>query len=912
MTQQNGDQDVELEKTEHSRRKEKKGRRRKKGFSASAMQEEESAHALLKLRGDTVYDVGQPYHDDDLAASMQLQAESSPGRPAASYEVESNISRHSDEINGDGLASKGRKKKRKRHVIETSLLEEDKSPDEGEDRPLKYTKLTRRSTPPPSAQSLDEINTEDEAIASYLREYENDQAIAPFSPFSDDLESEPELAQLAATFARERSPLLMKPAYGLPSRSNSSPSTSKMDRQKRKHGLDLELGGHDLPNGTGQHAFDDEAFEDYLSSLLNPANNYDQALSEEIPIDPQLAQNGDDPEQSLAGMEADFTESPGRNRKLSRVYSSRRRQPVEETSNSDTDTYALPYDGSPELDGGEQDKALPGIEDTVSQLSGEADLVGDFNRQNSSRSSSEVVMLPEKTPSPLAKRSKPRGNKTQQGGHKTKNHNPPLKQIAQKGGMFTTTEMAKLDALRDEYCREHRIIISQFNDLIHAAVRGNGNVKELWDSIHELFPYRTRMSVSRFCRRRFHNFAARGTWTPSEDEMLARAVAEKGKSWKAVGEMIDRFPEDCRDRYRNYHVNAANRNREHWTDAEIKNLCWAVYDCMMSMREEKRQKKQEKYDGREIPESEPDSDQEIEEMKLINWQAVSDRMGSAGGGRSRLQCSFKWGKLKNAQRDTYMREVRAVVRSQKQTERRQVRKRKLSWRLQRANKRLRNMKLGDRYDFLEAFSTCGATDGGNIPWKSLGDAQFRAKWKSLDRKAAWEMFKKEVPGSDAMDFDDVVNLLLTQLMAEHSDRLHERWNPDVDGDINVGIRRERKEKRKGKLVNGVREQSNPDPERYKSQALVGSGEEKEPLDDDQSEADNQDATTSRSPDEDDDHTEDRQDPDDADAEGGAIERDADDPQSIVDGADSEDVNSDDSLFKSNSDDSDDGGLFVSN
>jgi hypothetical protein len=909
-TEQERDYDMQVEKkSKHNRRKEKKEQKRKKALVPNALQEEETAHALLELRGDNINDTRQSSHDDDLAASMQLQAESSPSRHGASYEVGNIAARHSEEIDGAAPALKPRKEKRKRLNLEDASVDEGMSPEVADDRRFKHAKVTQQSAPVLSTQSLDEINSEDEAIASYLIEYENDQIIAPFSPDPEDVESTSQLDKLAAAVARNESPILMQSTCQLPFQGDPSPGGSKEDRQKRNDGYDSNLAGegtdiHDWPNGTGQHVSDQEEngdhgdHGDHGDKSAKPAENNDQAPNGHLPVDPKSAQNCDDP---LPGMEPqmhfDFAEAEAHNRKLSRVYPSRKkRQPIQETP--DTDIYAL-HAISPEINPEEQDQIMPGIEDMPSHLSDTGSLHGDLNGHAASRSSSAVVILPEGTPPPLKKRSKPRGNKTQRGGQRPKNHNPPLKEIAEKGGMFTTIEINKLDAFRNAFCKEQHINIGRFNELIHEPVRGNMEVKELWDGIHELFPYRTRMSVSRFCRRRYHNYSARGIWTPSEDEMLERAVAEKGTSWKIVGTLINRFPEDCRDRYRNYLVNAANRNRDHWTEAEVKNLCWAVYDCMMTKREERRKAKQEEYFGREIPESEPDSDQELAEMKLINWQAVSDRMGTGGGARSRLQCSFKWGKLKNAERDAYMREVREVVRRQKESERRQAQK-KTPWRLRKAHKRLRNMKWGDRYDFLQALSTCGATDEGNIPWKILGDQTLRAKWTTTERKAAWEVFKKEVPESDAMDYRDVVNLLLTTLMTEHGDKLDERWDPIADGDINMEIRKRRKEKRVGKRMNGTREPVISDHERYKSNALVKSDDEgrgHEPANGHRNERGEE-------------NTEDPHRPNDADVEGAAGAGAGE--QSVPGRQPSDgDDESDDSLFGSNGDDSDDEGLFVS-
>lgn len=407
-------------------------------------------------------------------------------------------------------------------------------------------------------------------------------------------------------------------------------------------------------------------------------------------------------------------------------------------------------------------------------------------------------------PPPLAKRSKPLGNKTQQGGKKAKNYDPPLDQIAVQGGVWTQAEISRLETFRDNYCTENELSTFQFNALVQSSIRYDKAVIDLFSEVHAVFPYRTRMSVTRFCRRRYHNFPARGKWTQSEDESLKQAVIVQGRSWKAVGEMINRFPEDCRDRYRNYHINAQNRNRESWTDAEILNLCRAVHDCMVKMKEHNEQAKSEKFAGKEVPESESESDEEVRDMKLINWQIVSDAMGP-GGGRSRLQCSLKWAQLRMTDRAKHMKRVNDALRGRSVTDNNKPKKRRRgNWRAKRTLRTLDNLKSGDRYDFLQAFATCNAREEGNIAWRSLGDEAFRSRWTTAERKAALQMFKREVPEGNNMSYRDVANRLLTKLMAESSHKLGERWERGQDHDANVEMRKQRsaeKESRKKGMPN---------------------------------------------------------------------------------------------------------------
>lgn len=471
-----------------------------------------------------------------------------------------------------------------------------------------------------------------------------------------------------------------------------------------------------------------------------------------------------------------------------------------------------------EVGGDEQHRNPPESENLSLLLPPDSESFNEWslNSEDSDESTSKVKRG-KMTPPPLAKPSKPLGNKTQQGGKKEKNYDPPLDVIAVKGGVWTQAEISKLETFRKNYCKENELSTFQFNALVQSTVRYDKGAAALFYELHESFPYRTRMSTMRVCRRRFHNFPARGTWTQSEDESLKQAVSEKGRSWTAVGEMINRFPEDCRDRYRNYHVNAHNRNRESWTEAEILNLCRAVHECMAKMRGHKQQAKLEKFVGREFPESESESDEEVRDMKLINWQTVSDAMGP-GGGRSRLQCSLKWAQLRMTERVKYMKRVNDALKERPPAETGKTKKpKRRNWRADQAQRTLSNMRAGDRYDFLQAFATCNAREEENIAWRFLGDEAFRSRWTVAERKMALQIFKNEVPEGNKMNYHDVANRLLTKLMAESGHRLDEHWDRGQDPDIHGESREQhsaakesgskglpKKSKRKGLSREGTR------------------------------------------------------------------------------------------------------------
>lgn len=787
----------------------KKAKRRSKVTEKSADLDEESARVLLQLREDVGSNTRMmSFRDENLAASAQLWAESSQASPPTSNVVESEMA----EV--PRKEGKMKKKKRNRDDLEASQHEVDNSRVTKDVITARPSKQARRHNPISTPNdrinltqytlSLDDIPTDDETIAAYLQEYEEAATsfTLPNSVQMGAVKSKSRTQQPVATVNRQGSYLPVQPAYQRPWRSGTSGRREK-EKSKRRNRSDTVLetsdNGQEQMNGPGQHAFaiEHQDFdEEFETQQYGSANLSDDLADYDFPIDPDLIQ--DRPilapvvEDVMVISDKDVGQQPSNEGRSKRVSSSSRKR-EEEKKPRRGDPSDLPYTLPEDLEGSQQDAVLPGIEDSLQDSPPNADL-SRISTAESERSTPPTTRRQrEKTPPPLskAKATKPRGNKTQQGGQKGKHYDPPLQQIAQKGGMFTESEILKMDSFRDSYCQQIGITEWQFNELVQAGVRKNPNAANLWNEVHQVIPYRTRMSNMRFCRRRYHNFSARGTWTQSEDESLRQAVSEKGNSWKAVGEMIERFPEDCRDRYRNYHINSEHRNREQWTESEIRNLCSAVHACMRMMKEERKAAREERYDGRDVPESEPESDEDIQEMKFINWQAVSDRMGPSGGERSRLQCSFKWGKMKMADRNSYLQEIRAAARAKPPAQKGKSRRKEMPWRLRRALRKLRNMKTGDRYDFLQALSTCGAMEEGNIPYRLLGDEAFRSRWTTVERKAAWQNFKGEVPGAYRMDYRNVVNRLLTQLMAESGDKLEERWDPKKDGDINQKKKRRR-------------------------------------------------------------------------------------------------------------------------
>ncbi|KAL9613241.1 MAG: hypothetical protein Q9167_002201 [Letrouitia subvulpina] len=710
---------------------------------------------------------------------------------------------------------------------------------------------------PTSTLSLDDIDENDEDVAQLYQEYESlESPRLSLVPQRDALK--PDLSRDFTDVAIQQSQRFSDPS---PSNHPFSPPytspelyTSTKAKRKRKLRTDSTDNGADQESvdGTGQHTpdVDFEAFDKmFMNHGMDLANPFDDGSDNDLRTDASASY----PNEGFSEISRQSSRSPpapSQNEvaeqtlgKLQRVSSNHRPSKRQRTeAQGPVDGSEFTYNSlDPENEGQQNGVAREG-QDFRQTSSPEIVHAQLGNQGQVSPHPPESDRRLKRTPSPLPNRSARRGNKTQRGGHRGKDYNPPLAEIAKKGGMFLPEEINKLDSFCGWYREVNNISQRQFNDMIHSSLRGNLRIATFYNEIYDQIPYRTRQSIFRFCRRHFHNFTARGVWTESDDERLRDAVAEKGRSWKAVGELIERFPEDCRDRYRNYHVNIQTRHKDQWSNLEIRRLVQAIDECILLMKEERRIAREERHFGRELPTSESESDEEIEQMKLINWQIVSDKMGAT---RSRLQCSHKWNGLKNEERAKHLREVR---RARKAKEPGRKASKTKQWRLRRAKKKLDNMKTGDMMDFLQILSKCGAASEAEIPWRALGSQEFRSKWSTIDLKAAFKIFKDQVAGSANMPYQEVLNRVYINLIEQDTNDLETRWDPKVHGDIRNETRiksqqmKEKAEKngtKRGKAETREQIRKTAEKKRQRNLSKVKSGVFVSPSDDEEDEQDGQ-------------------------------------------------------------------------
>ncbi|KAK9380200.1 uncharacterized protein V2V93DRAFT_371904 [Kockiozyma suomiensis] len=178
------------------------------------------------------------------------------------------------------------------------------------------------------------------------------------------------------------------------------------------------------------------------------------------------------------------------------------------------------------------------------------------------------------------------------------------------GGSFTAEETLALENFMLKYGREHDLDHEGLCRRVWTTERKKDN---FWDAVTNALPHRTRASVYKHVRRKYHPYEQRGKWTAEEDEQLRVLEEEYGAQWKIIGKHMGRMPEDCRDRFRNYVKCGASRGQNKWSMEEESKLVDIV---------------------NEIRYNHPNVD--------VNWTVVSEKMG---GIRSRIQCRYKWKKL---------------------------------------------------------------------------------------------------------------------------------------------------------------------------------------------------------------------------------------------------------------------------
>lgn len=271
---------------------------------------------------------------------------------------------------------------------------------------------------------------------------------------------------------------------------------------------------------------------------------------------------------------------------------------------------------------------------------------------------------------------------------------------------------------------------------------------QLWLTILAECPDRHRQKVINVCRKKHHNFVARGTWTPEQDYELAEQINIHGTKWAVIGPIINRHPEDIRDRYRNYLVCGDTQRKEAWTEEEEALLTESVIQAMKEI------------DNARMAETANEVLQTKSYDELIDWQQISAQMGRT---RSRLQCITKWKSMN-------LRNVSSkdkLASSQPDSQ--------ISFRLEMARRQIDDMPDEEKYRFVLAVQGSAVGVDNKIPWNKLMDKKFRQEYHKNTQVVLWSRLKHSVPGAETKTTRDCAQYLIEHYNQEGS-------LPDVTGE----------------------------------------------------------------------------------------------------------------------------------
>lgn len=286
-------------------------------------------------------------------------------------------------------------------------------------------------------------------------------------------------------------------------------------------------------------------------------------------------------------------------------------------------------------------------------------------------------------------------------------------------GRFSDQELGRIAQAVEGYRVEHDMLQHQLNAMIHApgGTTAGDEHAALWVRIFETCPDRHRQKIINITRKKFHNFVARGTWTIEQDTELRDLIEVHGTKWSKIAAIINRHPEDLRDRYRNYIVCGDAQRKDAWDETEEGHLAQYVMEAMGAIDELRRMQPTRELLKKPYEE-------------LIDWQNISERMMRT---RSRLQCITKW-KAMNIK--THGKDK--LVSTQPDAP--------ITFRLERARRQIDSMPEEERFRLVMAILGSPAMEEAKIPWQRLVDKPFRNSWHRSTQMLLWRRLKQTVPG----------------------------------------------------------------------------------------------------------------------------------------------------------------------
>ncbi|KAK0113924.1 RNA polymerase I enhancer binding protein [Cadophora gregata f. sp. sojae] len=300
---------------------------------------------------------------------------------------------------------------------------------------------------------------------------------------------------------------------------------------------------------------------------------------------------------------------------------------------------------------------------------------------------------------------------------------------ASKGHRLPDDDVKAIAEAVETYREDNDLREVDLNAIVQGQISNKESAREFWAYLYEQVPDVPKTKVQNHCRRNFHNFEARGTWTAEADQDLRDAYERNPGKWKQIGAELNRFSEDCRDRWRNYLICGDNQKKATWEKEEEERLRDVVEELLVRIREDENR--------------EPDDAREDDYIKL-DWVKASAMMGHT---RSRLQCSIKWKKIQERE-DAGIKDPVAFQPIST-----------AAWRLEDAERNARRMKARDKLDLLYQIRESKAGSEGKIPWLPI-QQELGLKGKKMALHVCYRNLKEHIPDSDEMKLQDVVSVLI--------------------------------------------------------------------------------------------------------------------------------------------------------
>lgn len=312
-------------------------------------------------------------------------------------------------------------------------------------------------------------------------------------------------------------------------------------------------------------------------------------------------------------------------------------------------------------------------------------------------------------------------------------------------GVLTKTEVAQVDRAVETFRSNHNLTQQEVNAIIQAnpkdrSIRDNTMHELLWSRIIEACPTRPRQKLLNWCRQKYHNFVARATWTPEQDDELRQMVQQNGTKWNVIGQLINRHQKDVRDRWRNYLIAGNNQNKHQWSEEEQKTFLSIVAEAMNVFQALR---------------SDPTQDDIFATGKtneeLVDWNVVAEKMDFT---RTRLQCQEKWRRM----RETNKINGTALAASLEPDQR---------WRLRRARQEIDTMSHADMYHIVCAIPALdgGAKEDVSMNWKPILENQ-RKKFHRYTAMLLWNRLRQLVPDHESKNVQECAKELITMYQSD--------------------------------------------------------------------------------------------------------------------------------------------------